>query len=115
MSNLDPIIRTLSSLTPEQKRELVARLSAENLGEVSAAAAETAKKVRLGRIAAARDSRNPDFMLAQGILNRAALNVEDVIDARAFDRLCAAAARPITPEDKMVVKSAFFRLGIMAD
>jgi hypothetical protein len=115
MSDIDSIIRSLSTLTPKMKRELVDRLSAENLGEVSAAAAETAKKTRLGRIAAARDSRNEDFMLAQGILSRAALNVEDVTDARTFDRLCAASARPPSALDKSVVKSALFRLGIMAD
>jgi hypothetical protein len=86
---------------------------ADVLAEVSAAADAKAKKTRLGRIAAAREERNPDFLLAQGILHRAGLNVEDVTDARTFDRLCAASARPPSAQDKMVVKSAFFRLGIL--
>jgi hypothetical protein len=115
MSNVDSLIQTLQGLSQELKRELARRLDADVIAEVSAAADATAKKTRLGRIAAARDSRNPDFLLAQGILRRAGLTVEEVTDAIAFDRLCAASARPPSTQDKMIVKGALFRLGVMAD
>jgi hypothetical protein len=115
MSSIDGLVKSLESLSPELKRELVQRLAADSLSQISAAAAETAKKTRLSRIAACRDSRNPDFGFAAGILNRASISVEDCIDARALDRLSAAADRPISADQKMIVKSALWRLGVMAD
>jgi hypothetical protein len=113
MSNLDPILRTLSALTSEQKRELVQRLSAENLAEVSAAAAETAKKTRLARIAAARGEGNPAFQLVQGALARAGIAIEEATSVAALDKLFANATRPVSVEDRMTIKAGLHRLGLL--
>jgi hypothetical protein len=116
MSNsIDSIVASLSSLSPELKRELIQRLSADTMSQLAAAAADGEKKLRLTRISACRDSRDREFMAAQGILNRAAINVEDCVDARAFDRLCAASDRPPSSDARMVAKAALFNLGIMKD
>jgi hypothetical protein len=111
----DQILASLAKLPAADLREVLQRAPKEILPQIEAAAAESAKKVRLSRIAAARDSRDADFLLSQGILTRANINVEDVTDSKTFDKLCAASHRPPSAENKMVVKSALFRLGVMAD
>jgi hypothetical protein len=88
MSTIDGLVKSLESLSPELKRELVQRLAADNIAQVSAAAAETAKRTRLSRISAARDSRNWEFMTAQGILNRAAITSK-IASMRALLTACA--------------------------
>ncbi len=112
---IDSLLQTLKGLPVGAKLELVKRLNGDVLAEVSAATEEKSKKTRIAKIAAARDSRDPDFLAAQGILNRAAIDMREITDARAFDRLCAASARPPSTEQRMVVKSTLFRLGVMAD
>jgi hypothetical protein len=97
MSNIDSIIRTLSTLTPEMKRELVQRLAAENLAEVSAAAAETAKKARIAKIAAMRADRDPAFRLIEGLLSRHGIKIEDASDVASLDRLFASAPAQFRP------------------
>jgi hypothetical protein len=112
---LDSVIKTLEALSPEMRRQLADRLSESAFVNLKAAAAETEERTRITKIAAARDSRDPDFLSAQGILSRAAIKIEDCTDARAFDKLCASSHRAPSPEERMVVKSALFRLGVMAD
>jgi hypothetical protein len=114
MSDIDSIIRTLSTLTPEMKRELVQRLSAENLAEVSAAAAETEKKIRIARIAAMRSERDPAFRLVEGALARAGIRIDDAVDIPTLDKLFAAASRPIDAEQRIMIKAGLHRLKLLA-
>jgi hypothetical protein len=115
MSHLDPIIRTLSSLTPEQKRELVARLSADNLAEISAAAAETAKRARIAKIATMRAERDPQLRLVEGVFARAGIKIEEAVTVADLDRLFAKEAlRPVSAEDRLMCKAAMNRMGILS-
>jgi hypothetical protein len=111
---IDQIIASLSQLTQEQKRTIVERLSAESIGEISAAAAESAKKIRIGKIQAMRAERDPALRLVEGALNRAGIALEQVTDVLALDKLFAAATRPVSAEDKLMVKSAMFRMGLIS-
>jgi hypothetical protein len=115
MTTVDQILTSLAKLPAQDLKEVLRRAPSEILPQLEAAAADTAKRSRIARIAAARGSRDQDFLAAQGILNRAAIKVEDCTDARAFDKLCASSHRAPSPEERMVVKSALFRLGVMAD
>jgi hypothetical protein len=114
MSNLDPILRTLSSLNSEQKRELIQRLSADSLAEISAAAAESAKKTRLAKISAMRAERHPAFMIAQGELSRLGIAIDDVTDTIGLDKLFASAVRQPTVEKRMQIKDALYHCGLIA-
>ena len=113
---VDAVLASLAKLPLDVLNDTLRRVPQEVLPQLQAAATEKAKNVRLSRIAAARENRNADFQIAAGILARAGIdNVEDIVTARDFDRLCNRSTRPPSMQDRMTAKGALYRLGIMAD
>jgi hypothetical protein len=113
MSSLDTIIKALESLPAEQKRLLAERLNVEVIAEVSANDTAKAEKVRIAKIAAMRDDRNAAFRLVEGALARAGIKVEEAVNVAALDKLFANATRPVSVEDRMVIKTSLSRLGLL--
>jgi hypothetical protein len=113
MSNVDSLIKSLQTLSPELKRELARRLDADVLAEVSAADTAKAQKARLTKIAAMRAERRPAFMLAQGELSRLGIAIDDVSDVIGLDRLFASAVRKPTVEKRMQIKDALYHCGLI--
>jgi hypothetical protein len=116
MSNLDPLFKTLQGLSSELKRELARRLESDVLAEVSAAADETAKKGRIAKIAAMRaEGNNPTFNYVQGILRRAGIDITDVVDVPAFDKLFASSAlrSRVSPDVRLAAKHGLYKLGLI--
>jgi hypothetical protein len=111
---IDTIVEALSSLAPEQKAEVIKRLSASNVAEMSAAAAETAKKSRVAKIAAHRADRTPAFTLAEGELKRLGIAIDDVTDTLTLDKMLASAIVKPTTEKRIEIKSALRACGLIA-
>jgi hypothetical protein len=111
---IDTIVETLASLAPEQKAEVIKRLSASNVAELSAAAAEKDKKARLARIAAHRSDRVPAFNMAEGELKRISISIDDVTDTLTLDKMLASAIVKPTTEKRIEIKSALRACGLIA-
>lgn len=114
MSNpLDALAATLSGLSAELKGQLIERLSSESIVAVQAAAADAAKKTKLTRILAMRETRDPEFRLVEGALKRLNITVEEAVDLHTLDKLLAAAGNKASIEDRLFVKVGLRRLNLI--
>jgi hypothetical protein len=111
--HLAAVVAALESLPPELKRELADRLNVVATEKISAQAANHTKKLRTAMIAAARSERHPDFLLSEGILRRANISIDEATSVAELDKMLASATRPVSHQDRLTVKSALFRLGII--
>jgi hypothetical protein len=106
MSALDEMVKTLETLSPEQKRELIKRLSASSV-------AKAPPKTRVEKIAAMRADRTPAFTMAEGELKRLGIKIDDVDSVLTLNKLFAASSRKPTTDLSMAIKSQLFGLGLI--
>jgi hypothetical protein len=113
-SVIEPLAKTLLNLPREVKIELARRLNESNTIAEVKAAADTAERTRIAKIAAMRAERTPAFMIAEGELKRCGINIDDVTDVVQLDKLFAAAVRRPSIEKRIEIKDALFHAGLLA-
>jgi len=106
--------KLIEGLDDAAKAELLAKLSAAQVKVDAVKAAAETNKARLAKISAMRQEPTATFKIAEGLLHRAGIALEDVTDVRNLDKLLASASR-ISNDDRWTTKTILNKLGLLSD
>jgi hypothetical protein len=113
----DTLLASAESLSADERKVLIAKLTEALSGELKAAADNTKKKTVMQRIQAARDDvhsgGNRTLTMVDGSLRRADVEPLESLalkEPHEINKILASAPK-LTAQDKMAAKSLLFRLG----